>query len=103
MSIKVITPPKFSLNEVLAEKPLDEIKVFVTTWNMGNAESIGFSSIFTEKHAFEDYDIFAIGLQESTYSSKSKSSTANFDSIAHLTAVLETVFGSRFYIVSLVH
>eukprot|EP01034_Spumella_vulgaris_P038277 gene38277-47260_t len=34
---------------------------------MGNAEQEGIQFIFTEKDAFEKYDIFAIGLQESTY------------------------------------
>jgi hypothetical protein len=46
---------------------LDEVKVFVTSWNMGNAEPEGFAHILKEKNAFNEFDIFAIGLQESTF------------------------------------
>jgi hypothetical protein len=51
----------------------DEVKIFVTSWNMGNAEPEGFAHILKEKNAFKEFDIFAIGLQESTFPVKGMS------------------------------
>jgi hypothetical protein len=46
---------------------LNELSVFITTWNMGNAEGKGWEKIFEPAHGF---DIIVIGLQESTYTMK---------------------------------
>lgn len=64
---------------------------------MGNAETEGLTHIFHEENHTNHYDVFAIGLQESTYSLKG----ANTDCITHLGAQLESALGSKFYRVSL--
>ena len=84
------------LDSINNQDSKEEIRVFVTSWNMGNAEAVGLNNIFSERNAFDEYDVVAIGLQESTYSSKS---STNFDSIPHLKAYMESLFGSRFYVV----
>jgi hypothetical protein len=53
----------------LIDRPadLEELKVFIVSWNMGNAEPEGLMNVFDEKNARDSYDIFVIGLQKSTY------------------------------------
>lgn len=86
------------LNNLLSPKGTENLKVFITTWNMGNAEAEGLSSIFTEKNAVDNFDIFAIGLQESTYSMKGHN---EHDCIGHLSTIIEEALGEMFFKVNL--
>lgn len=74
------------------EIALERLKIFITTWNMGNAEAEGMERIFEERKVTTDYDIIVIGLQESTYTSKQN----NFDSITHLQNYLTQLIGSNY-------
>jgi hypothetical protein len=74
----------------------EHLKVFITTWNMGNAEAVGVHHIFEEEKVTDNFDIFGIGLQESTYSMKVESGT---DCIAHLGKQLQEALGPTFYLV----
>jgi hypothetical protein len=74
----------------------EKLKVFIASWNMGNAEQEGINFIFSEKEALEKYDVFAIGLQESTYILESNKTA---DPIAHLKAQLEKIFENKFYVI----
>lgn len=90
-------------DQLSLSQPKSSINVFTTTWNMGNAHQVGFSSIFEEKQAVDDFDIIVIGLQESTYIMEGNVTldniAHNFDSISHLKTQLEEIIGSSFYIV----
>jgi hypothetical protein len=88
------------------ENVQEDAKVFVTTWNMGNAEPEGFMEIFSEKSAFNDFDIFAIGLQESTYTIPGASMTqmtaasGKHESINHFNNFIKSNFPqSDFFVV----
>ncbi len=86
-----------TLLDLISDNYSDEsLNVFVTSWNMGNAEAEGMNFIFSEKEALMKYDIFAIGLQESTYVVNANST---LDSIMHLKAYLEELFYENFYVV----
>eukprot|EP01031_Cornospumella_fuschlensis_P028480 gene28479-34377_t len=74
----------------------EKVKVFVTTWNMGNAEAVGMNNIFDELRATEKFDIFAIGLQESTYK-------CDTDSIQHLAKQVTGFLGPNFFQVEHCH
>lgn len=75
-----------------ASKTGAALRVFAVTWNMGNVEALGLSSIFEEKRALQEYDLLVVGLQESTYTMN-----GNADCIAHLVAQLNSCVGSGFY------
>lgn len=80
------------LNDVLSsDVQADALQIFVTSWNMGNAQHQGFETVFKEKDALNKFDIFVLGLQESTYSTE-------LDSISHLKSQLEDLF-KNYYIV----
>jgi hypothetical protein len=74
-------------------------KVFCGTWNMGNAqgERVGH---FLPKNG-GDYDVFAIGLQESTYSvgDDNKASLHFEPCLKHLREEFASILGPDFYIV----
>lgn len=70
------------------------LKIFVASWNMGNAEQFGMRNIFDEKAAIGNYDLFVIGLQESTYTLKGQQGT---DPIAHLKKQLGEIMGDGYY------
>lgn len=82
------------------EKSSRQAKIFCGTWNMGNAQAEGLKFFIPEDG--KDYDIFAIGLQESTYTvgdeSKDGGSTSE-GCIKHLSQELETIIGKSFFIV----
>jgi endonuclease/exonuclease/phosphatase family metal-dependent hydrolase len=79
----------------------DKIKILITTWNMGNAEPAGLQSIFGSKSDIENFDVFAIGLQESTYTMKAGGKDA--DCISQLAALLKEIFGPNYYLVAHCH
>jgi hypothetical protein len=85
-------------------KKLEEVKIFVTSWNMGNAEPQGFMDIFNEKNALESFDIFALGLQESTYpvgGISISNASGTHESINHFQNFIKDNFDSNeFFIVS---
>ncbi|RYY80995.1 hypothetical protein EON63_16440 [archaeon] len=92
------SPPKDPSGAVHRERSIhepDKIKVFVTSWNMGNAEAMGMKNIFDEQRATEKFDIFAIGLQESTYK-------CDTDSIQHLAKQITEFLGPNFFLVSII-
>lgn len=64
------------------------VKALITSWNMGNAESKGEETLFTQK---DNFDIVCLGLQESTY--------ANADCVAIEKAKFITCLGDEFYLV----
>jgi hypothetical protein len=82
------------------EKSSRQAKIFCGTWNMGNAQGENMKHFIPEDG--NDYDIIAIGLQESTYKigdeSKEGSSTSE-GCIKHLSQELETILGKNFFIV----
>lgn len=71
----------------------EKLKIFVTTWNMGNAEPQGMEAIFEEKQAIGQYDLIVIGLQESTYSVKAGNGS---DSISHLGKHIRDILGDQY-------
>jgi hypothetical protein len=76
------------------------LKVFVGTWNMGNKRGEGMDDFLPT--ADGDFDIIAIGLQESTYSvgDTKDASQAVFDAcIAHLSQEFTSILGPQYYIV----
>ena len=107
LSSKAMSRTMSGLREIFdADTPLDEVKVFVMTWNMGNAEPEGFMNVFEEKNAKAQYDIFAIGLQESTYAVKAmpSSATGTHESIGHLQNHIKSYFpDDQFEVVSVLH
>jgi hypothetical protein len=82
------------------EKSSRQAKIFCGTWNMGNAQGENMKHFIPEDG--KDYDIIAIGLQESTYKigdeSKEGSSTSE-GCIKHLSQELEMILGKNFFIV----
>lgn len=96
MSTKAITNGKsLSAAELLSkQREGDKLKLFIASWNMGNAEPAGMETIFGATPAdLNQFDVYAIGLQESTYNVKGSE-----DSIAHLSNRLKTIFRG-FYVV----
>ena len=100
------------------------LEIFCGSWNMGNAMAEGLEAFVPSKGG--NYDLVAIGLQESTYkvdasvkaadsqqASSSKDATTHtfqenmekaFDpSIAHLTGKICAILGSDFYMVNQSH
>jgi endonuclease/exonuclease/phosphatase family metal-dependent hydrolase len=78
---------------VLKTRTPDQLKLFVTTWNMGNAEPAGIENIFGSQEDISRYDLYAIGLQESTYNVK-----GNEDTITHLQNRLKSIFRGYFVV-----
>lgn len=82
------------------EKTSRQAKIFCGTWNMGNAKGENMKNFIPENG--QDYDIIAVGLQESTYKigdeSKEGSSTSE-GCIKHLSQELETILGKSYFIV----
>jgi endonuclease/exonuclease/phosphatase family metal-dependent hydrolase len=76
----------------------DKIKILVSSWNMGNAEPAGMQTIFGNQSQIEDFDIYAIGLQESTYTLKSGE-----DCIAQLVTFLKETFGPHYQMIAHCH
>lgn len=79
---------------------LEELKVFIMSWNMGNAEPEGLMNVFDEKNARDSYDIFVIGLQESTYNYKGmvRSNTpGTHESINHFQSYIRSQFPDAQY------
>lgn len=77
-----------------------EIKVFTMTWNMGNSEAQGLDkALKREKEAVDlSYDLFVIGLQESTYAeANSVDPVACYSSLA---SAIATILGPNYYEVS---
>lgn len=71
---------------------------------MGNAEPMGFENILKRddksKDEDENYDIYVIGLQESTYSVKHLQGTEGVDDcISHLESKLTAILGKDYYLV----
>lgn len=77
--------------------PNNSVKVFIMSWNMGNAEQVGMKNVLDERDATADYDIIVIGLQESTYAIKGQQAA---DSIAHLGKQIQDMVGEKYYLVS---
>jgi hypothetical protein len=75
----------------------DDIKVFITTWNMGNAEAAGLDCIFHEKNVAGEYDIVCVGLQESTYG---QGGGVSGECVTQLMGQLAKAVGPDFYLVS---
>lgn len=73
--------------------PKEKLKIFVVSWNMGNAEQIGLKNVFDERQAINQYDIIVVGLQESTYTMKGQS---NSDCLAHLSKQIHDIIGSGY-------
>jgi hypothetical protein len=65
-STKKVTLP---IDFVRKQTDLPKLKLSVTTWNMGNAEPGGIEKIFGSGSEVSRFDIYAVGLQESRYSS----------------------------------
>lgn len=86
--------------DILHEQQPKEIKVFTMTWNMGNSEAQGLDkALKREKEAVdESYDLFVIGLQESTYTeAHSVDPVACYSSLA---SAIATILGPSYYEVS---
>ena len=88
--------------DILHEQYPVEIKVFVMTWNMGNSEAEGFDKVLQRGQDKVDiaasYDLFIIGLQESTYVEAN-----NIDPAACYTSLASTIasiLGPDYYEVS---
>lgn len=76
--------------DILHEQQPVEIKVFTMTWNMGNSEAQGLDkALKREKEAVDpSYDLFVIGLQESTYAeANSVDPAACYSSLASAIAI----------------
>lgn len=76
------------------------VKVFCGTWNMGNAKGEGIQHFVPPNG--KDYDVIAIGLQESTYSVGDEVKDGNSSSegcIKHLGNELATILGKDFFVV----
>lgn len=84
-----------TFEDIAANKTVDKLKVFIMSWNMGNAPEKGIKNVFSEKNATDTYDIIVLGLQESTYKSKD-----GVDCVAQLSLSIETALGSKFFKVS---
>jgi hypothetical protein len=74
---------------------LGSLRVFVTSWNMGNAEQHGLQHVFTEKSASDNFDLIVLGLQESTYTSIKGSTSV--DCFSHLANQIAEILGPLFY------
>jgi hypothetical protein len=88
----------FSVQDLVTQKTIDRLKVFIMSWNMGNAEAEGLENVFSEKNATNDFDVIVLGLQESTYSMKGSSSS---DCVAHLGSLIESTIGPNYFKASL--
>ena len=75
---------------------IENLKLFVATWNMGNAEPEGFQALLFERE--EKFDMYVIGLQESTYSIANKNASGDA-CIPHLINHLKTIMGSNYHMV----
>jgi hypothetical protein len=83
------------------------MKVFVGSWNVGNKRPEGLANFLPSADA--DYDIIAIGLQESTYAHVEEDHSQNAAHVAanivldacihHFKQELSNVLGSDYYIV----
>eukprot|EP01038_Epipyxis_sp_PR26KG_P007396 gene7396-10080_t len=73
---------------------IENLKLFVATWNMGNAEPEGFQALLFERE--EKFDMYVIGLQESTYSISNKNASGDA-CIPHLINHLKTIMGSNYH------
>lgn len=83
--------------DILHEQQPVEIKVFTMTWNMGNSEAQGLDkALKREKEAVDPtYDLFVIGLQESTYAeANSVDPAACYSSLA---SAIATTLGPSYY------
>lgn len=78
---------------VLKKREPEQLKLFVTSWNMGNAEPAGMETIFGSPEEINQYDMYAIGLQESTYNIKGSE-----DTITHLQNRLKSIFRGFFVV-----
>jgi hypothetical protein len=96
------------IDRILAKETSNkQVKVFVTTWNVGNAEPKGFEQVFKQPNAnhLDEFEIFAIGLQESTYAVSGGTSLIGLngvhESITHFSQqVLPDIFPeSQFFLV----
>ena len=73
------------------------IKVFCGTWNMGNAKGESIQNFVPPSG--KDFDIIAIGLQESTYSvGDDVKDTASEGCIKHLGNEFATILGKDFFV-----
>lgn len=85
-------PAPSTIEQLMDNSKRDKLQLFVMTWNMGNAEAEGLTHVFSEKNAQNKYDLFVIGLQESTYSLKNSK-----DCIEHLANIIDHSLGPKFY------
>ena len=75
-------------------------KVFCGTWNMGNAQGEDMHFFLPEKS--QDYDIIAIGLQESTYTVGEEGKDGHENSegcVKHLSIELAAIIGNGYFVV----
>jgi hypothetical protein len=86
--------------DILHEQQPVEIKIFTMTWNMGNSEAQGLDkALKREKEAVDpSYDLFVIGLQESTYAEAHSVDPAACYS--NLASAIATTLGPSYYEVS---
>ena len=86
--------PEVHINQ---EPHPEKLKVFITTWNMGNAEAENLQGLFagyilgTDGQVKTEYDLIVIGLQESTYTSKNTT-----DCLTHLQNEFLRLLGSEY-------
>lgn len=85
-----------TFDDIVTTRSPEKLKVFIMSWNMGNAPEGGLKNVFTEKNATDAYDVIVLGLQESTYKTKDGA-----DCVAQLSLAVETILGSRFFKVGL--
>jgi hypothetical protein len=92
---KAFARSTLTFEDIVASRPTDKMKVFVTSWNMGNAPESGLKHVFSERNATDNYDVIVLGLQEATYRTKDGS-----DCVAQLSLAIEAALGSGFFKVS---
>mmetsp|Transcript_24844 Transcript_24844/g.41402 ORF Transcript_24844/g.41402 Transcript_24844/m.41402 type:complete len:642 (+) Transcript_24844:209-2134(+) len=88
----------YSVEDFVSTSVSEKAKVFIMSWNMGNAEAEGLENVFTEQNIVGQYEIIVLGLQESTYSMKN-----NGDCIAHLQSMVKGIMGGNYFQVMHAH
>jgi hypothetical protein len=76
---------------------ISNIRLQVATFNMGNAKDEGLEHLIPAEGG--DVDLFAIGLQESTYSDGVSITEMEEKCVLHLTATIDKLLGEHFYMV----
>eukprot|EP00428_Durinskia_dybowskii_P069926 CAMPEP_0170390526 /NCGR_PEP_ID=MMETSP0117_2-20130122/19194_1 /TAXON_ID=400756 /ORGANISM="Durinskia baltica, Strain CSIRO CS-38" /LENGTH=646 /DNA_ID=CAMNT_0010646579 /DNA_START=65 /DNA_END=2005 /DNA_ORIENTATION=+ len=81
-----------TFEDIVSARPADKLKVFIMSWNMGNAPQSGIEYVLSQKEATTEFDIIVFGLQESTYKTKD-----GVDCVTQLTANIGAILGTSFF------